>query len=1362
MRRVRVRGENGQTLVVVALFMVVLLGMAAFAVDVGRAYVAYRHLQAATEAAGGAAAQYPGNLTDAVNAGYRYSACTDPAENANCPGKNTYADLQNVTTTVSPQCVLSDGSPCPSGTANNAIHVEEQANVSLFFGRVLGFGSMTLKAASNVLFKGGVPHPLDVLLVLDTTGSMGSDCGRSVTDIPGTPTKLDCAKAGIRAFLRTMWPCAQGPANCTPDPASPGNVLNPVDKVGLMVFPALVNDSAANLATRRAQEVNCDDDLDSSDVSYNSPFSYLAVLLSSDFRASDTAPLNGTTSNLVKSVYWAQCPGGVYPTGGGSSIGGFPNSNNDRTGAINSGVGTSITGGPASSSDRSGASNGSGSLSISGGSSSSSNVTLASNGSGGGTITFGSAASGANSSSGASTLVLTKPSGVVNNDVLVAGITVNGGSNTTITPPSGWTIIRRTNNSTNVGSATYYHVVTNSGSEPASYTWNLSGSSTLRASGGIVRYTGVDTSNPIDVSNGGTGSSNTPTAPGVTTTVTGDMVIGFFGLDTSGTFTAPTGMTERYDVTNSSSSGPASEASDYTQAAGATGNKAATSTQSNSWVAQLVALRPAIIAGPTSISIDRPSTRADGDFLLVSLTAQGLDTGSICAPDGTWTLVRPPDTQGSGAASVTQATFWSFRSGTAAETYVFTFRTGGCGGSAASVSASAVAVRYTGVNTTTPIDTSLGATGNGSTLTAPSVTTSFDNEEIVRLYGSGSPTMSSGNLDQRLNGPTTSTGVEDSSQASAGSTSTDNTTTSSPDNWVAHTVALRPATGPPTTSITINRPSTRVDGDFLLVSVTAQGLDTGFICAPDGTWTLVRQDTQGSGAASVTQATFWSFRSGTAAEAYTFTFRTGACPDGGSVASASASAVAVRYTGVNTTTPIDVSLGATGNSNQPTAPSVTTSFDNERIVRLYGSGNTSMNDEAYDFPGSTTSTGVEDSTQASAGSTNTAYATTSSADNWVAHTVALRPVPPVGLGGTSISINRPTNRSAGDFLLVSVTAQGLGAGSICAPDGTWALVRQDTQGSLLTSVTQATFWSFRSGTAAETYTFIFESGACTGGSPASVEASAVAVRYTNVDPAMPIDVSLGATGNSNQPTAPSVTTTFDNDRVVRLFGSGNTTMTNVTFTPSPPGSTTSTGVKDSTKSTAGSTGTATATTSSSDNWVAHTVAVKFGGCSGSCFYGAENPGGSGSYLTVAINEAQAELNAHGRPGATHVIIILSDGEFQSKLGDTQPCHSAIAAASNAKSLYGTWIYSIAYGTLSSSEEDSGGGGGCPDHATAPLIPQPYGVCTMHRIADPTSNCADPNPSDPAKRFFNTPTDGDLEAVFEQIGTDLTTTRIVPP
>ena len=111
-----------------------------------------------------------------------------------------------------------------------------------------------------------------------------------------------------------------------------------------------------------------------------------------------------------------------------------------------------------------------------------------------------------------------------------------------------------------------------------------------------------------------------------------------------------------------------------------------------------------------SISIVRPATRAAGDFLLVAVTAKGLDSGNICAPDGTWTQVIRTS-QGGGLGSVVQATFWSIRPGAGAETYRFTFSTGSCpaaAGTAAAVPASALAVRYTGVDPTNPIDAPAG------------------------------------------------------------------------------------------------------------------------------------------------------------------------------------------------------------------------------------------------------------------------------------------------------------------------------------------------------------------------------------------------------------------------------------------------------------------------------------------------------------------------------------------------------------------------------------------------------------------------------------------------------------------------------
>jgi len=203
------------------------------------------------------------------------------------------------------------------------------------------------------------------------------------------------------------------------------------------------------------------------------------------------------------------------------------------------------------------------------------------------------------SASATTTLTITKPASVVSGNFLIAGITFNGGSNTTVTPPSGWTSIRKTTNGTDVGMETFRKVA--GGSEPASYSWGISSSSTERASGGIIHYSGVDTGNPVDVSSGNTGNSSSIVASAVTTTLANDVVVAFFGIDDDASFGQPSGTTERYDASHTDTSGPAGAADDFTQASiGSTGNKTSAATQSNRWVAQQVALRTA--SGPHTIT----------------------------------------------------------------------------------------------------------------------------------------------------------------------------------------------------------------------------------------------------------------------------------------------------------------------------------------------------------------------------------------------------------------------------------------------------------------------------------------------------------------------------------------------------------------------------------------------------------------------------------------------------------------------------------------------------------------------------------------------------------------------------------------
>ena len=73
------RRERGQVLPLINLALVALLGIAAFAIDVGYAYYAKRQLQSATDAAALAGAQDLPNAATAVSTATSYAAANTPS-----------------------------------------------------------------------------------------------------------------------------------------------------------------------------------------------------------------------------------------------------------------------------------------------------------------------------------------------------------------------------------------------------------------------------------------------------------------------------------------------------------------------------------------------------------------------------------------------------------------------------------------------------------------------------------------------------------------------------------------------------------------------------------------------------------------------------------------------------------------------------------------------------------------------------------------------------------------------------------------------------------------------------------------------------------------------------------------------------------------------------------------------------------------------------------------------------------------------------------------------------------------------------------------------------------------------------------
>lgn len=130
------------------------------------------------------------------------------------------------------------------------------------------------------------------------------------------------------------------------------------------------------------------------------------------------------------------------------------------------------------------------------------------------------------------TLTITKPTNLANNDVLLAFITDDDNQN--ITPPTDWVTIdtNLTGAGQDMGTGIYYKVISNAAGEPADYTWTVPAIEDW--AGGILRLTGVDNTTPSDVTNshqnGVDYDDTTDHCLSITTATNGAMYFAFLGI----------------------------------------------------------------------------------------------------------------------------------------------------------------------------------------------------------------------------------------------------------------------------------------------------------------------------------------------------------------------------------------------------------------------------------------------------------------------------------------------------------------------------------------------------------------------------------------------------------------------------------------------------------------------------------------------------------------------------------------------------------------------------------------------------------------------------------------------------------------
>lgn len=236
------------------------------------------------------------------------------------------------------------------------------------------------------------------------------------------------------------------------------------------------------------------------------------------------------------------------------------------------------------------------------------------------------------------------PTGISNGDLLVVGFMFEKGSAETINPPAGWTLILRTNNSTDCGMATYFKVA--GASEPASYSFSVNNGSKWCL--GISRITDAETSTPVYAFGGSTGGSGNPVAPSVATTGNNGLILCYYTNKKNATYTPAAGTTERYDAPNMSEGLPSNMMASFTlSSSGATSNTQAIVSETEKWAAQQIAIRPltvvpitllyfgANVCDVSSVCLNwQTASESSNDYFIIERSHNGTDWTNIAKVNG--------------------------------------------------------------------------------------------------------------------------------------------------------------------------------------------------------------------------------------------------------------------------------------------------------------------------------------------------------------------------------------------------------------------------------------------------------------------------------------------------------------------------------------------------------------------------------------------------------------------------------------------------------------------------------------------------------------------------------------------------------
>jgi type II secretory pathway pseudopilin PulG len=359
-------------------------------------------------------------------------------------------------------------------------------------------------------------------------------------------------------------------------------------------------------------------------------------------------------------------------------------------------------------------------------------------------------------------------------DLLIAAVATDEDTSTTLSAPSGWTLINRGSYNSAVTLGAWWRIAT--ATEPASHTFTWTGGQ--QAYGWMMRFTGHNSTSPINTSSATGGSSSTPTSPAVTTTVDNCLILRLGAFNNDDVVIDSPGLSGHTAITMDESSASSGGAVVYQ---GFNEGKRT--------------------ANGTSVTVTAPSGISSGDLLIAAVSTDGSTSGSLASPAG-WTLL---DRGSDSATQVTLGVWYKIAGASEPANYTFTW-TG-------NEQAYGWIMRFTGHNSSTPINTSAfqAGTSTSSTPPCPSVTTTVANTMIVRigafdralitvdspgLSGHTTITMDRSNT----NSNACSGGAGYKQQAAIGASGTVNFALTGAENYRTVTIAIAPAVSSGTVS----------------------------------------------------------------------------------------------------------------------------------------------------------------------------------------------------------------------------------------------------------------------------------------------------------------------------------------------------------------------------------------------------------------------------------------------------------------------------------------------------------------------------------------------------------------------------------